>query len=428
MGEIAVIGAGVIGLTIALRLARDGHGVTLVAPDDAPHMASIGNAATIAEYAIDPVATPEVLRALPKLLFDPLSPLAIHRPSLVALVPWLARFGWQALPGPARRNRRALVPLLAGTGADWDSLARDIGAGTLLRPHGALYAFDTAAAQRAARAGLERRRLHGVAVELIDAATLEGLEPGLPKGRFAGAALFPGARALTDPGLMLEHIARAAAAQGVTRVRARVEAISRTRHGWRLALDSAPDSAHDHTPAIEAEQIVLAAGAWSRPLARTLGLSIPLDTERGYHLEFDLPEAAMPLTRPLCPQRFGFYFTPLQGRLRAAGTVELGGLQAPPSPHRWDQLEKGARAVFPDLPAVARRWMGMRPSLPDSLPVIGPAGPAAPGAWLAFGHGHLGLTLAPRTAGLIADLIAGRAPALDPAPYRAERFTRRAAP
>ncbi|WP_333828146.1 NAD(P)/FAD-dependent oxidoreductase [Pararhodobacter sp.] len=419
MADIAVIGAGVIGLTTALRLCTEGHAVTLIAPQEAPHMASTGNAGTIAEYAIDPVATPGVLRALPQLLFDPLSPLAIHRPSLARLAPWLLRFGWQALPGPSRRNRRALVPLLAGAGPLWDALAQETGAATLLRPRGALYAFDTPAALRDAAEGLERRRLHGVAVELIDGAALERLEPGLPQGRFAGAAHFPGTRVLDDPGQMLARIAATAQARGVQRIDATLSALSRTAGGWRMALDSG--ATHS------AEQIVLAAGAWSQGLALALGLAIPLDTERGYHLEFDLPEDAMPLARPLCPDRFGFYLTPMQGRLRAAGTVELGGLHAPPSPHRWDQLEKGARAVFPGLPPVARRWMGLRPSLPDSLPVIGPAGPQAPGAWLAFGHGHIGLTLAPRTAGMLADMIAGRPPALDPAPYSAARFTRRSA-
>lgn len=414
MTDIAVIGAGIIGLTTALRLATEGHDVTVIAPREAPHMASTGNAGTIATYATDPVATPAVLRALPQLLFDPLSPLAIHRPSLARLVPWLARFGWQALPGPAGRNRRALVPLLAGTDEEWDRLARQVGAGALLRPRGALYAFDSPQALRAAQPGLDRHHAQGCAVELLDATALEKLEPGLPPGRFAGALMFPGTRVLSDPGQMLASIAGAATARGAGHIMGRVCSITRRRQGWHLILEDGPP--------VEAAQIVIAAGAWSRGLARNLGASVPLDTERGYHLEFDMGNSAQPLTRPLCPARFGFYFTPMEGRLRAAGTVELGGRDAPPSPHRWEQLERGARAIFPDLPVVARRWMGLRPSLPDSLPVIGPAGPQAPGAWLAFGHGHLGITLAPRTATLISDLIAGRPPALDAAPYRADRF------
>lgn len=413
MRDIAVIGAGVIGLTTALRLAGEGHVVTLIAPADEPHMASSGNAGTIADYAIDPVATPEVLWNLPSLLFSSQSPLAIHRASALALAPWLARFAWQALPAQARRNRRALVPLLAGVAGEWRELAQTVGGEALLRPNGALYAYDTPGELREAKAGLDRRRLHGVAVELIGAEELERLEPALPKGRFAGGAHFPGTIALTDPAQMLAHIAAAFQAQGGTRIDSRVQALAQTRTGWRLKMA---------TDTLDTEQVVIAAGALSRPLARSVGLNIPLDTERGYHLEFDLFEGNIPLTRPLCPSRFGFYFTPMLGRLRAAGTVELGGRDAPPSPHRWDRLEAGARTVFPDLPPVSRRWMGLRPSLPDSVPVIGPAGSDAPGVFLAFGHGHLGLTLAIRTANLIGDLVAGRQPPLDMAPYRATRF------
>ncbi len=411
MKSVAVIGAGLIGWSTALALAGEGLAVTVVAPADEAHMASTGNAATIADYAIDPVGTPDVLLDAPRLLFDPKSPLAIHRASALSLVPWLARFAWHALPGPSRNSRRALVPLLAGTSDDWRDLAASIGGDDLLRPRGAVYAYDTPQAMAAARTGLERRRLHGVAIETLGADDLMALEPGLPRGRFAGGALFAGALSLADPGAMLDLIARAATVRGVARIEARVEGLARTRQGWRLALDRG--DAH------EAATIVVAAGAWSRSFARLLGLKVPLDTERGYHVEFDMPDDAQPLTRPLCPITHGFYFTPLKGRLRAAGTVELGGRDAPPSPHRWEKLEEGARSVFPDLPPVARRWMGLRPSMPDSLPVIGAAGE---GAFVAFGHGHIGLTLAPRTASIIADLIAGRSPAFDLHPFRPDRF------
>jgi glycine/D-amino acid oxidase-like deaminating enzyme len=144
-----------------------------------------------------------------------------------------------------------------------------------------------------------------------------------------------------------------------------------------------------------------------------------LDTERGYHVEWDMDQPL--LGRPSCPTSRGFYFCPMAGRLRVAGTVELGGLHLPPSPHRVRKLVEGARAFFPDLGQPDRNWMGFRPSLPDSLPVIGPS---AGGAEVihAFGHGHLGVTMAPITAGIVADLVAGKAPPVDIAPYRPGRF------
>jgi D-amino-acid dehydrogenase len=392
--DIVVIGGGIIGQTVAHRLTANGHGVRLVAPADEAHMASTGNAGTVAAYAVDPVGTPDVLRDLPRLLFDRASPLAIHRPSAPKLVPWLLRFLGQSLPGAAGRNRAALADLLDGVEGEWRGLADAVGGAGLIRDRGALYAFDSAALAEAARPGLMRRRDFGARVEMLDAATLQGLEPALPQGRFGSAALFPGTMWFSDPATML---ARITAASGATRIDARVTALSPRGAGWALTLSTGET--------LTAEAVVAAAGAWSAGLLRPLGLRIPLVTERGYHLEFDLPDAAQPLTRPLCPITRGFYFTPMAGRLRAAGTVELGVAGKPPSPHRWTRLEDGARSVFPDLPPPARRWMGLRPSIPDSLPVIGIA---RPGLVLAFGHGHLGLTLAPRTARMVQEALDGR--------------------
>lgn len=392
--QIAVVGAGIIGLTAARRLAVGGHDVIAVAPVAEAHMASTGNAGTVAAYAVDPVGTPEVLRALPRLLLDAGSPLAIHRPSALALAPWLARFLRQCLPVAAARNRAVLADLLTGVSDDWRALAAEVGGTALLRERGALYAYDTPEAVAQARASLDRRRALGVPIEILDAGALQALEPGLAPGRFAGAALFPGTLWMTDPATML---ARIAAPLAPHRHFARVIGLAPRGAGWRLTLDTGEG--------VDAEAVVLAAGAWSARLLRPLGHCIPLTTERGYHLEFDLPDAAQPLSRPLCPTRHGFYFTPMDGRLRAAGTVELGGVDAPPSGHRWARLESAARGVFPDLPPPARRWMGLRPSMPDSLPVIGAV---RRGLVLAFGHGHIGLTLAPRTAALVEDALLGR--------------------
>jgi D-hydroxyproline dehydrogenase len=130
---------------------------------------------------------------------------------------------------------------------------------------------------------------------------------------------------------------------------------------------------------------------------------------------------APPVTRPACPTTRGFYLCPMEGRLRVAGTVELGGTEAPPSPHRVAKLVEGARALFPRLGEPARDWMGLRPSIPDSLPVIGPSRGGAD-VIHAYGHGHIGLTLAPRTAAIVADLVAGRDPGLDLTPVLPGRF------
>ncbi len=170
---------------------------------------------------------------------------------------------------------------------------------------------------------------------------------------------------------------------------------------------------------IKANTVVVAAGAQSRALAMQAGDRIPLETERGYHLEF--PTKAPLLNRPVCPVDLGFYMTPMTGRLRVAGTVELGGLAAPANPRRLALLDRGVRQFFPQLGRPSSEWLGFRPSLPDSRPVIGPSR-GSPKVIYAFGHGHLGLTLAPITARLVADLIAGRGDRDRLAPFAADRF------
>lgn len=408
--EIAVIGAGVVGQAIALRLAQDGREVMLIAPADPGDGASYGNAGVIADYAVLPIGTPDVLRALPSLLFDRASPLAIRRAALPTLAPWLVRFAWQSLPGQARRNAQALAALLALAAEEWRTLAAELDVRAMLRPRGALYLYDTERTLEAAKAELAWRKAHGVRVDLIGADDLRQLEPGLPAGVAAGAAFFPDTLSLGDPGRMLGHLAAGVAAAGVDRLLAPATGLRRRGGGVEVQTTAGP---------VTARRVVIAAGAYSRPLALAAGDRVPLDTERGYHLEFDL--ATMPLSRPVTPTSRGFYFCPMEGRLRVAGTVELGGLDAPPSPHHLARLEEGARAILPDLPAPARSWMGFRPSVPDSVPVIGPSRAGAE-VLMAFGHGHLGLTLAPITARLVADLVADRAPLIPLAAYRPSRF------
>jgi glycine/D-amino acid oxidase-like deaminating enzyme len=397
--EIAVIGAGVIGLAVAERLLAEGREVVLIDPG-APGMgASYGNAGTIADYAVAPVGTPDVLRNLPALLFNKSSPLAIRPGGVPALLPWLLHFARQSLPGPAARNAAAIAALLKGAGPLWQDLAARIGASDILQPRGCLYLYGSAAEAAAAGPEMARRRDLGVSVRVIDGTELAALEPGLPA--LAGAAFFPDAIFLNDPGRMM----RALAARVIASARhlpSPVTRLSREGNGVRV---EGPGFA------LTARHAVLAAGAHSRPLAAMAGDRVPLDTERGYHVEWDMPEPR--LSRPSCVMARGFYLCPMAGRLRAVGTVELGGLAAPPSPHRIAKLIEGARSVFPDLPETPdRSWMGFRPSMPDSLPVIGPSR-AGPEVIHAFGHGHLGVTLAPVTAELVADVLAGRAPGRD---------------
>jgi len=406
--DIAILGAGVVGLAVAERLLAEGREVVLVDPGDPGMGTSYGNAGTIADYAVNPVGTPDVLRSLPTLLFDRNSPLAIRREALPSLMPWLIRFAFQSLPGPTRRNAAAIAALLQGAGPLWQGLAQRIGAAGILQPRGALYLYEAPAQRRAAESDMANRRTLGVTVDLLTGPELAQLEPALPP--MAGAAWFPRAIFLNDPGAMMRALAAHVTAKA-EHLRAAANRLTRTADG--VVVEGPGFRLH-------ARRVVISAGAHSRWLAAQAGDRVPLDTERGYHVEWDMP--APRLNRPCCPTARGFYLCPMSGRLRAVGTVELGGLSLPPSPHRIRKLVEGARAIFPDLPETPDRdWMGFRPSLPDSVPVIGPSR-GGPEVIHAYGHGHLGVTLAPVTARIVADLIAGRNPALDLHPTRPGRF------
>ena len=397
--DIAVLGAGVVGLAVAERLAAEGREVVIVDPATPGMGASYGNAGTIADYAVMPVGSPDVLKNLPSLLFDKTSPLAIRRAALPSLMPWLLRFALQSLPGPTARNAAAIAGLLADAAPLWQGLADRIGGAAILQHRGCLYVYETAAAYRAAEKDMAFRRGLGITVDLIGPADLARMEPGLPAVE-GGAAFFPKAVFLSDPGQMMGLLA-AHVLKKVNLLQTRAEKLTRQIDG---VIVEGPGLR------LHARRVVIAAGAHSRALALQAGDKVPLDTERGYHVEWDMPSP--PLSRPSCPTARGFYLCPMSGRLRVAGTVELGGLTAPPSAHRIDKLVEGARAIFPDLGPPSREWMGFRPSMPDSVPVIGPSR-AGPEVIHAYGHGHIGLTLAPVTAELVADLLSGRAPRRD---------------
>jgi D-amino-acid dehydrogenase len=407
--DVAIVGAGIIGLAIAVRLAADGREVVVLDQNEPGLGASYGNAGAIAPYGCAPIGNPDVLRNLRSLLFDSESPLAIRPAALPALLPWLSRFVWQSMPARARRNGYALAGPLKDLMPAWRDLAMQAEASSLFRHEGCLYFYRKRMPPRNSEWGARLREELGVRQDRLNSAEVANLEPTLPPA--AGGVFFPDAAHIVDPHALTRRLAAAAESNGTSFQRARVERLEPQNNG-RIQLIC-------RDLAVDAHTVVLAAGAWSQFLAEQGGEDIPLDTERGYHIEFAMD--ACPIKRPVSPVDLGFYLTPMAGRLRVAGTVELGGLSAPLNPNQIALLERGVRKLFPDLGPVQSRWLGFRPSLPDSLPVIGPSR-RYPNLIHAFGHGHLGMTLAAVTSRIVASLIEKRndAPNLDA--FRPDRF------
>jgi D-hydroxyproline dehydrogenase len=274
--EVAIIGAGIIGLAIAFRLAAAGREVVVIDPNEAGSGASFGNAGTLAPYACAPIGNPDILRNLPNLLLSSDSPLAIRLAAVPALLPWLSRFLRQSLPAAARRNGYALAGLLKEAMPAWCALAEQAKLSDLLRRNGCLYFYREKMASKSSEWGARLRDELGVRQEWLTSAEVANLEPTLP--RTGGGFFFRDAAHMIDPAALTSRLATAAQSNGAAFQRARVQRLQPLDSGQiRLTCDDR---------ILEARFVVIAAGPWSRPLARQVGENIPLDTERGYHIEF----------------------------------------------------------------------------------------------------------------------------------------------
>lgn len=395
MSRIAVIGAGIVGSASATWLVAGGHDVSVFDADPDGLPTSSGNASLIALPEIAPLASPGVLAAVPGWLLDPLGPLALRWPDVPALVPWLVAFLASATPSHGRHVRQALAGLMRTTLVDHEAMAAAAGITGHLRQSGYL---SVHANQRGVAAAADEARqvksVLGLDFEVMDAAAARRHVPQL-EGEFAGAVYQPGYWIASNPLTVLRQY------QSFLRQRARllagrVRAVEPQASGVAVSLDSGETQSFD--------QVVVAAGVWSRDLVRRLGLKVLLETERGYNTTFTGLDWNLPM--PLGFSDHGFVATPLVVGLRVGGAVELAKPDASPNYRRAAAMRAKMRAYVPSLPEGGVEWMGRRPSTPDSLPVIG-RHPGDRRVLFAFGHGHLGLTLSASTGRMIAEMAAG---------------------
>ncbi len=413
--KVGVIGAGMVGIAAASYLQRDGHEVFVIDPKPPGEGASFGNAGCFNPSSIVPMSMPGTLRNVPKWLSDPLGPLAIRWSYLPALAPWLVRFVRAGTRERVEAQAKALRGLLGPCLEVLQPLVKEAGAEDLVRRLGHLVVYRSAAERAKDDAAWELRRRNGIAFEELGAEELRQLEPSLAR-EFVRGIHVPANGHTTNPGRLVAALAQAFERRGGRVVRC--QALGFVLEGRRLR------AIRTDAGELPADAAVVAAGAYSRPLAAELGNRVPLETERGYHLMIRDPESAPRL--PVSDASGKFVATPMEEGLRFAGTVELAGLAAPPDWRRARVLLRQGRRLFPGLAAEHAEerlslWMGHRPSLPDSLPVIGPSRRSGD-VHYAFGHGHVGMTGGPMTGKLIAELVAGREPSLDLAPFRADRF------
>lgn len=409
--DVIVIGAGVVGLSAAIAAVASGLSVTVLDREGPAAGASAGNAGAFAFTDILPLASPGILKKAPKWLLDPLGPLTVPPAYALKIAPWMFRFWRACQPARVAHSTAAQTALMDLSKAELEPFLGATGTAPMLRKEGNLQVYEGEAEFKASLAGWKARADHGVEFRHLDAAGIAEIQPGLA-ARFTHATFTPGWYSIADPKLYTLALADHFRTIGGVIERAEVIALK--------PVDGAVEVLSADGRARRAAQVVLSAGAFSHRVARTLGESIPLETERGYNTT--LPADAFDLRTQITFGGHGFVVTRLSTGIRVGGAVELGGLDLPPNFRRSEAMLKKAQAFLPGLkPEGGVRWMGFRPSLPDSLPAIGRAR-ATPRVIFAFGHGHLGLTQSAGTARIVADLLTGRTPAIDIAPFSPQRF------
>ena len=410
--DAVVLGAGIVGTSVALHLAKRGLSVALVDRRGPGEETSYGNAGVIEGNTIFPPAFPSRLRALLRVALKRATEADYHLSFLPQVAPWLFQFRAFSRPGRLLETAAAMRPLFAQAVAEHAALAGETGAQRYFRQDGWLKiyrskaGFDTLATELALAAELKLpNRVLGRDEALV-------LEPHLAPV-FTHAVHWTGATSVTNPLALTKAYAARFAELGGVMLKGDARSLHRSGAGWRVETAEGP---------VDSENAVVALGPWAPDLLKPLGIRLPLGIKRGYHRHFR-PSGNAGLNRPVLDAEYGYIVAPMEQGLRLTTGAEFAARDAPPSPVQLLRLMPAARALFPlGEPVEPQPWMGCRPCFPDSRPVIGRA-PGQSGLWLTIGHAHWGLTLGPATGRMIAEMITGAAPFCDPAPYRAERFS-----
>ncbi|OMH33870.1 FAD-binding oxidoreductase [Motiliproteus sp. MSK22-1] len=410
--DIAIVGGGVIGASCAFALQQSGLSVHLLEREAPGSGASSGNAGHLASEQVLPLASSDMLLQLPRMIADPLGPLRIDWRYLPQITPWMLRLVANMLPAAYKRSTDALSALNSASLGAWSDLLGSIERTDLIKVEGSFLAYEKQQTQAALLALMDKLSPHQIPVTHINAKQLLERAPELSPN-LLGALEFSATGHVTNPLKLVEVLIGSAQQRGMVYEQADIIGGQLTDEGVEL---------HSSNGSLRCRHVLIANGAYAKPLVKALtGVKVPLDTERGYHLMLPHEEQALPF--PVTSAERRFIMTPLEGGLRLAGTVEFAGLEKEADMRRAHMLEQHAQALFgrPLDCRDATPWMGRRPSLPDSLPVIDRTGPKGQ-VLLAFGHQHLGLTQAAITAQLILQLYRHETASIDLKPYQLARF------
>jgi D-amino-acid dehydrogenase len=410
--DVIVLGAGIVGTSCAVHLAKRGLSVALIERGGVGEGTSYGNTGIITGETLFPPAFPD-WRALLRVALKRSPQVNYHLGSLPRLAPWLAAFAAASQPLRLIETARVMRPLFARAVAEHETLAVEAGAERYLSRGGwlKLYRSDEAFAAQARE--LELAASYGLDAVPLDRDGALALEPALA-GVFRRAVHWTAAVSVSNPLALTRAYAARFAALGGVALSGNARTLHRADGHWRVETEAGP---------LDAGDVLLALGPWASDVLDPLGVRLPLAVKRGYHRHFR-PRGNAALSRPVLDAENGYCLAPMEQGIRLTTGVEFAARDAPPTPVQFARLLPAARQLFPlGEPAEAKTWLGARPCFPDSRPVIGSA-PGQRGLWLAFGHAHWGLTLGPSTGRLIAELMTGATPFCDPQPYAAERFTR----
>jgi D-amino-acid dehydrogenase len=397
--HIAVVGAGVVGLATAVRLRREGYRVSLFDPEEPGSQTSSGNAGLIMTAQISPLSSPGLWRKVPGMLTDPEGPLVLRWQNLPGLTPWFLRFLGNSRWSRYEAIAEALAPMVTRSLDSWLTLVGSHEGARLFRQDGLLYVFRNRRNFLAGQKEIEFRRRYGVAGEVIPPEELRQMEPALAPD-LAGGVLYPDSGHCTDPASLSAALASAFRQGGGEFRRAEVKELGMAQGGVRVITQGSE---------LTADEVIVTAGIWSPKLTKPFGVRPMLAAERGYHLMLHHPGVTP--RRPIGAGDDKFIITPMAKGVRLAGTAEFAKPDAPADWRRSEVLLRMSKRLFPEMngEATATKWMGARPSTPDSLPLVGRT-PKNPRVICAYGHSHLGLTLGAVTAEQVADIVSGRSP------------------